>query len=66
MPCCAPRSPGVLSHVGPLGLVALPAHVDVPILAAWLEDARLFAEEWAEIRGIYQQKLAGRVLRCAV
>ena len=58
------RLEGGPAHVGPLGLLALAPHVDRALLAAMLAAARLFAEEWTEIRGLYQQKLAGRVLRC--
>lgn len=49
--------------MGPLGLLALAPHVDRPLLAAMLTAARHFAEEWIEIRGLYQQKLAGQVLQ---
>lgn len=51
--------------MGPLGLLALAPHVDRALLGAMLGAARLFAEEWTEIRGLYQNRLAGQVLRCA-
>ena len=57
------RQEGGPAHVGPLGLLALAPHVDRSLLAAMLDAARHFAEEWIEIRGLYQQKLAGQVLQ---
>ena len=35
-----------------------------PPLRRMLAVAREFAEEWSELRGLHQQKLAGQLLRC--
>ena len=62
--CARCRAAGGGSHVGPFGLLALHEDVDTPALERMLAVAREFAEEWSELRGLHQQKLAGRLLRC--
>lgn len=57
------RAAGSGSHVGPFGLLALRDGVDIPALRRMLAVAREFAEEWSELRGLHQQKLAGQLLR---
>ncbi len=58
------RAAGGTTHVGPFGLLALREDVDAARLERLLAAAREFAEEWSELRGLHQQKLAGRLLRC--
>ena len=55
-----PRRPAV---VGGVGVLALDGHVTAPRLAAMLAEAREFAAEWRELRGLHQARLQGRVLR---
>ena len=50
-------------HFGQAGLLALPSWVSAPVLAQWVQEARDFAAEWAELRPLHQNKLAGRCLR---
>jgi hypothetical protein len=50
-------------HFGQAGLLALPSWVSAPVLAQWLQEARDFAAEWAELRPLHQNKLAGKCLR---
>ena len=59
------RAAGGTTHVGPFGLLALREDVDAARLERLLAAAREFAEEWSELRGLHQQKLAGRLLRRA-
>ena len=59
------RTAGGTKHVGPFGLLALHEDVDTARLRRLLAAACEFAEEWSELRGLHQQKLAGRPLRRA-
>ena len=49
-------------HSGQAGLLALPSWVSAPVLAQWLQEAWDFAAEWAELRPLHQNKLAGKCL----
>ena len=55
-----PRRPAV---VGGVGVLALDGHVTAARLATMLAEAREFAAEWRELRGLHQARLQGRVLR---
>ncbi|PRW44334.1 DNA annealing helicase and endonuclease ZRANB3 [Chlorella sorokiniana] len=55
-----PQRPAV---VGTVGVLALDGHVTPARLAAMLAEAREFAAEWRELRGLHQARLQGRVLR---
>ena len=50
-------------HFGQVGLLALPGWVTAPVLEQWMQEARDFAAEWAELRPLHQNKLCGRCLR---
>ena len=50
-------------HFGQVGLLALPDWVTAPVLEQWMQEARDFAAEWAELRPLHQNKLCGRCLR---
>ena len=50
-------------HFGQVGLLALPSWVTAPVLEQWMQEARDFAAEWAELRPLHQNKLCGRCLR---
>ncbi len=50
-------------HVGPAGVLALPAHVTRPVLEVMLSDAREFVAEWLEMRPVFQHRLLGQCLR---
>ncbi|DBA70641.1 TPA: hypothetical protein ACH3X2_012024 [Trebouxia sp. C0005] len=50
-------------HVGPVGVLALPAHVTRPVLEVMLSDAREFVAEWLEMRPVFQHRLFGQCLR---
>ncbi|KAL4428086.1 hypothetical protein ABPG75_002175 [Micractinium tetrahymenae] len=54
------RRPAV---VGGIGVLALDRHISAARLAAMLAEAREFAAEWRELRGLHQSRLQGRVLR---
>ncbi len=53
-------------HFGQAGLVALPGWVSAPVLAQWVQEARDFAAEWAELRPLHQNKLAGQCVRASL
>ena len=59
MQCRSPTS----VHVGPAGVLALPAHVTRPVLEVMLSDAREFVAEWLEMRPVFQHRLFGQCLR---
>ncbi len=50
-------------HVGPAGVLALPAHVTRSVLEVMLSDAREFVAEWLEMRPVFQHRLFGQCLR---
>ena len=50
-------------HVGPAGVLALPAQVTRPVLEVMLSDAREFVAEWLEMRPVFQHRLFGQCLR---
>ena len=50
-------------HVGPAGVLALPAHVTRPVLEVMLSDAREFVADWLEMRPVFQHRLFGQCLR---
>ena len=50
-------------HVGPAGVLALPAHVTRPVLEVMLSDAHEFVAEWLEMRPVFQHRLFGQCLR---
>lgn len=49
--------------IGGIGVLALDRHIGAARLAARLAEAREFAAEWRELRGLHQSRLQGRVLR---
>lgn len=55
-----PQRPAV---VGGVGVLALDSQISPARLAAMLAEAREFAAEWRELRGLHQTRLQGRVLR---
>ena len=50
-------------HVGPAGVLALPAHVTRSVLEVMLSDAQEFVAEWLEMRPVFQHRLFGQCLR---
>ena len=50
-------------HVGPAGVLALPAHVTRRVLEVMLSDAREFVADWLEMRPVFQHRLFGQCLR---
>lgn len=54
------RRPAV---VGGIGVLALDRGISAARLAAMLAEAREFAAEWRELRGLHQSRLQGQVLR---
>ena len=50
-------------HVGPAGVLALPAHVTRRVLEVMLSDAREFVADWLEMRPVLQHRLFGQCLR---
>ena len=54
------QRPAVIAGVG---VLALDRQLSAAKLAAMLAEARDFAAEWRELRGLHQSRLHGRVLR---
>ena len=54
------QRPAVIAGIG---LLALDRQLSAAKLAAMLAEARDFAAEWRELRGLHQSRLHGRVLR---
>jgi hypothetical protein len=49
--------------VGQAGVLALGPEVTPSLFRRWLARARAFAAEWAELRAVHQNQLAGTVVR---
>ena len=49
--------------MGQAGVLALGAEVTPALFRRWLGQARAFAAEWAELRAVHQNQLAGSLAR---
>lgn len=63
-PAAATQQPGPPpAVVGGIGVLALDCQLGSARLVAMLAEAREFAAEWQELRGLHQSRLQGKILR---
>lgn len=52
------------AYIGQAGLLAVPAEAGADEVEGWIQEARIFAAEWAELSAVTQNKLTGKCIRC--